>query len=320
MIMGKIAKKTKKDPKTVSLSKPAVRPTKKQVVQKDKTVKTEKEELWVNPCGGYGDILMLSGVMKLALENDPQQKYNLVRRTKYTNLLKGHPAIKQIGYPPKNAKFVDTNYWNDENYESGKFRAFQLLAQSFGLKTPVEEKLFLAGELEEDPLLDKLIPWKKKNIIIAPSSDSPRKMMHPVAWHNIVQRLVAEGVLVIQVGKIQDLYIKGAYSLLNLTSPRQLISLLKKCNFVISSDNFIMHAARLMEKPAIVLWGPTKSSVYGYKEHIHIEAPLDQCNLKNECLGPRFSMNYPTMCPSGPEHCMNKISLDQIFNAIFTLL
>jgi ADP-heptose:LPS heptosyltransferase len=285
-----------------------------------KTTFTSKEELWINPVGGYGDILMLSGVMKLAHDKMPSQKYNLVRRTKYTNLLKGHPAIHQIGYPPKDAKFIDTNYWNAENYESGSFRAFQLLAEKFELKTPVEEKLFLAGEMEDDPLLNKIIPWKKKNIIISPTSDSPRKMMHPMAWHNIVERLVAEGVLVIQVGNLSDLHIKGAYSLLNLTSPRQLISLIKKCNFVVSSDNFIMHAAHLVERPAIVLWGPTKSNVYGYKEQIHIQAPLEHCQLKDECLGPRFPGNYPTMCPLGPEHCMNKISLDKIFNAIFTLL
>jgi ADP-heptose:LPS heptosyltransferase len=275
---------------------------------------------WINPVGGYGDILMLSGVLKIAHDQDPKNKYNLVRRTKYTNLLKGHPAINEIGFPPKDAQFVNTNYWNAENYESGNFRAFQLLAASFGLKTPVEEKLFLSGEMEEDAVLNKLIPWKKKNIIIAPTSDSPRKMMHPMAWHGVVERLAAEGVLVIQVGKIMDLHIKGAYSLLNLTSPRQLISLIKKCNFVVSSDNFIMHAAKLVEKPAVVVWGPTKPQVYGYQEHIHIQAPLEHCQLRNECLGPRFSQNYATQCPLGPEHCMNKIPLDQIFNAIFKLL
>lgn len=286
-----------------------------------KTVVKKKNDLqWINPVGGYGDILMLSGVLKIAHDQNPKKQYNLVRRTKYTNLLKGHPAIHEIGFPPKDAQFVNTTYWNAENYESGKFRAFQLLAESFGLETPVEEKLFLSGEMEEDSVLNKLIPWKKKNIIIAPTSDSPRKMMHPMAWHGVVERLTAEGVLVIQVGRISDLHIKGAYSLLNLTSPRQLISLIKKCNFVVSCDNFIMHAAKLVEKPAVVVWGPTKPQVYGYEEHIHVQAQLDHCQLKNECLGPRFSQNYATMCPIGQEHCMNKIPLDQIFNAIFTLL
>lgn len=285
-----------------------------------KVTEPTNDELWINPVGGYGDILMLSGVLKLVNDQDPQKKFNLVRRTKYTTLLKGHPAIRKVGFPPKDAKFVDMTYWSAETYESGKHKAFQLLAEKFGLKTPVEEKLFLPGGFEEDLVLDKLIPWKSKNIIIAPSSDSPRKMMHPMMWHSIVERLVAEGVLVIQVGTITDIHIKGAYSLLNLTSPRQLISLIKKCTFVISSDNFIMHAARLVEKPAIIMWGPTKSSVYGYDSHMHIQAPLDHCEQRNECVGPRFSHQYPTMCPLGPDQCMNKIPLEQIFNAIFTIL
>ena len=76
---------------------------------------------------------MLSGVLKLAYDRNPKQQYKLVRRTKYSNLLKNHPAINEVGYPPKNAKFVDMNYWNAENYEQGNSRAFQLLAEKFGL-------------------------------------------------------------------------------------------------------------------------------------------------------------------------------------------
>lgn len=292
----------------------------KPAAKEAKIVNLDNGEYWINPLGGYGDILMLSGVMKLANDADPKKKFKLVRRTKYTNILRGHPAISEIGYPPKDAKFIETNYWDKADYSSGKFRAFQLLAETFGLKTPVEEKLFLPGNFEEDKVLFDLIPWKKKNVIISPSTDSPRKMMHPMAWHNIVQRLNAEGVLVIQVGKMQDMHIKGAYSLLNLTTPRQVVALIKKCDFVVTSDNFIMHAAHLAEKPAVVVWGPTKAGVYGYAEHIHIEASLDHCEQRNECLGPGLGKNYPTPCPLKQDHCMNKIPVDKIINAIFTLL
>jgi len=256
----------------------------------------------------------------MAHDANPRQKYNLVKRTKYNGMFKGHPAVNEVGHPPKDAKFVEINYWDTEGYSSGKYRAFQLLAQKFGLKTPVEEKLFLSGELDEEDLLFKLIPWKKKNVIISPTADAPRKMMHPMAWYNIVERLNSEGVLVIQVGKMQDMHIKGAYSLLNLTTPRQLIALIKKCNFVVTSDNFIMHAAHLVEKPAVVVWGPTKSKVYGYPEHIHIEASLDHCEQRNECLGPGLAKNYPTPCPLKQEHCMNKIQPERIISAIFSLL
>lgn len=287
---------------------------------KETSKKKEKEPLWVNPVGGFGDILMLSGVLKLAYDKDPSQKYNLIRRTKYSHLLQGHPAIDKIGFPTKNDKILDTTYWSDDVYEKGEERAYQLLAKSFGLKTPVDEKLFVAGDLEIDPVLDKLIPWKKKNVIISPTSDSPRKMMHPMIWHNIVEFLVQQGFLVIQVGVSRDIHIKGAYSLINLTTPRQLISLVKKCNFVVSSDNFIMHAAHLVETPAVVVWGPTKANVYGYAEQVHIQAPLDHCNLKNECLGPKYAQNYATMCPLGQEHCINKIRIEDIIHHINNLL
>lgn len=298
--------KTEKTPK----------PTDKEI----KIVELDKGEIWINPLGGYGDILMLSGVLKLVHDANPKQKYNIVKRTKYTNFFTSHPAIGEIGYPPKDAKFIEVNYWDTEGYSTGKFRAFQILAQRFGLKTPVEEKLFLPGELDDDPVLNKLIPWKKKNVIISPSTDSPRKMMHPMAWHNIVERLNAEGVLVIQVGKIIDFHIKGTYSLLGLTTPRQVISLLRKCNFLVTTDNFIMHAAHLVGKKAIVLWGPTKSSVYGYPEHMHIEAPLDHCQFRDECIGPGLSQNYPTVCPLKQEHCLDKIPPEKIINAIFSFL
>jgi ADP-heptose:LPS heptosyltransferase len=312
--MAKTVKKPAK--KTAESVKKSTKPAPVKV----KAAKSDNTESWINPLGGFGDILMLSGVLKLVNDANPQKKFNIVRRAKYANILRGHPAIKELGYPPKDAKIIDTNYWDTEGYSLGKNRAFQLLAQKLGLKTPVEEKLYLPGKLEDDPVLDKIIPWKKKNVIISPSTDSPRKMMHPMAWHNIVERLNSEGVLVIQVGKMQDLHIKGAYSLLNLTSPRQLIALIRKCNFVVTSDNFIMHAAHLVQKPAVVVWGPTKSSVYGYPEHIHIQAPLEHCQQRDECIGPRLSQNYPTQCPLKQDQCLNKIPPEKIMNAIFTLL
>lgn len=305
------------------MAKTETKPTEKKskpIATEKTAVKTDNGAIWINPLGGYGDILMLSGVLKLAHDANPKQKYNIVKRTKYTNFFTGHPAVGEVGYPPKDAKFIEVNYWDTPGYSTGKFRAFQLLAERFGLKTPVEEKLFLAGELEDDPVLMKLIPWKKKNIIISPATDSPRKMMHPMAWHNVVERLNAEGALVIQVGKIIDFHIKGAYSLLGLTTPRQAISILRKCDFLVTTDNFIMHAAHLVGKKAIVLWGPTKSGVYGYPEHTHIQGPLDQCHLRDECIGPGLSQNYPTVCPLAQDHCLDKIPPEKIINTIFSFL
>ncbi len=267
---------------------------------------------WLNPIGGLGDTLMLSGVLKLLHDNDPSTRFHLARRTRYASILSGHPAIDRTGHPPKNAIIQPTDYWSHEELGPDSQRAFQILARMFGLKTPVEEKLYLPIEPEDDPILYKFIPWKEKNVLIAPSSESPRKMMHPMAWHHITERLLSEGVNVMQSGRINELRIKGAYSLLGITSPRQLIALMRKCQLVITSDNFVMHAAHLTGVPAIVVWGPTDHRVYGYMEQIHLQADLSFCEFRNECIGVGFAKNYPTPCPLNEQHCMNKIPLEEI--------
>ena len=34
---------------------------------------------WIDPIGGYGDILMLSGVLQQLVEEDPERRFHLVR-------------------------------------------------------------------------------------------------------------------------------------------------------------------------------------------------------------------------------------------------
>ncbi len=275
---------------------------------------------WLNPLGGLGDTLLISGVLKQIYDKNPDKKFNLIRRTKYFSLLNGHPAIAEIGFPPKDAQIIGTDYWTSKAYSDGTMRPFQILADKLGLETPVEEKLFLAGELVEDTHLKNFIPWRERNVIIAPNSDSPRKMMPPMAWHILVEQLLQRDIFVVQVGKMFDMHIKGAYSLLGITSPRELIYTLTLSNLVITTDNFVMHAAHLVNKPIIAVWGPTNHKVYGYEEQVHFQAPMEHCQQRNECLGPRFPQNYATQCPLNQEHCMTKIHIPTILKEVERIL
>ena len=279
---------------------------------------------WINPIGGLGDMLMLSGVLKLVVDRDPTRRYNLIRRTNYLAFLKGHPAIANIGYPSRDAKIVGVDYWSMETLGRGNQRAFQVLARSFGLVTPVEEHLYVPGEIREDPILTNFIPWKKPTVIIAPASDSPRKMMHPSIWHRLVDLLLAEGFFVMQVGRSRDLHIRNAYSVLGLTTPHQAIGLVKECDLVITSDNFLMHAAHFVGKPAVAIWGATDHEVYGYPEQIHIQTPKG-CDLGNDedCIAPSRNDKgklYGTPCPHKERHCMDQAKPEMVFEAARKLL
>jgi len=266
---------------------------------------------WINPIGGFGDQLMLSGVLKQVIEQFPSKRFNLARRTNYLTFLKRHPAIAEVGFPPKDSEIIGVDYWSMEKLGPGNQRPFQILARRFGLTTPVEEHLYIPDPIEDDPLLYDIIPWKKRNIVIAPASDSPRKVIHPSIWHRAVQMLRSDGSLVLQVGRLGDLHIRNAYSLLGLTTPRQLFSLISRCDLVITSDNFIMHAAHLMGAPAVAIWGPTHHRVYGYPEQTHLQMPKT-CELgeDEECIGPHVNRKgklYNTPCPHKDRHCMDKI-------------
>ena len=71
-------------------------------------VPSGQQKSWINPIGGLGDTLMLSGVLKQVHDREPDKQFNLVRRSGYMSLLKGHPAIRHIGHPPADARLIRT--------------------------------------------------------------------------------------------------------------------------------------------------------------------------------------------------------------------
>jgi len=274
---------------------------------------------WINPIGGLGDTLMISGVLKLFSEKYPGQKLNLVERTKYWPMLEGHPAIARVGNPPEGASFISTNYWVHDDYRLHGQRAYQVLARIFGLGPPVEERLYVPWKITDDARLMGMIPWRQSNVLICQSSDSPRKQMRTTNWEALVELLNARGIGVAQTGRAGDPYIRGAYSLLGLTTPRQIIALIRHFDVVVTADNFIMHAAHLCGVPAVVLWGPTDHRVYGYAGQTHLQAQ-PQCEFPHGCIGPDQVGVYQVDCPYVSAHCMNSIGLDVIVDAVMLRL
>lgn len=272
-------------------------------------------EIWISPYGGLGDTLMLSGVLKHLIEHNPQQQYNLITRTKYPPMLNGHPAIKHIGHPPKDAIVIHADYWNSQEYKSG-WRAYQSLAHRFGLPTPIAETLYLSGELIDEPILTAQLPKTKIKIAICPTTDSPRKQWPLLNWEQLVAKLKQNGIGVIQLGKRTDPYIRGAYSFLGLTSPRQAMSLLHQCDLLIGLDSFFMHVAHLFNMPAVILWGGTHADIYGYAEQIHLSA-VRQCTQPRGCLG---TVAYTELCPLTDSFCMVDINVEDVWSKVSALL
>ncbi len=263
-------------------------------------------------------MLMVSGILKQVIEWDQPRCFNLVRRSMYRTIFQNHPAIRMIGYPPPRAHIIGTDYWR-YTLGANENRPYQILARMFGLPTPAEEILYLPGVIKIDPQLERTIPWGEKNMIIAPASDSPRKMMDLDRWRLLIKQFIEDGFFVIQTGRLRERYIENSYSLLGLTSPEQLIAIMKRADIVITVDNFAMHAAYLAGTPAVVLWGPTDPEIYGYPGQYHLRAPLT-CEQIQYCISPKTPNDYDTPCPLEGNHCMALNPLEDIRKAAQKML
>lgn len=278
--------------------------------------------IWIDPVGGLGDIIILSTALKRSHEKYGR-KFNLSRRTRYTEFFIGHPAIEEIGNPPEDSDIVCNDYWSRPDFNDVSNKALNIVLKIFGVTESNNDTLYMVESKadEHTNLLLKNIPWNnKRTVVISFSSESPRKMMHPMKWHFIVEKLLAQQCMVIQVGNYGDIPIKGAYSLLGVTTPMQVCEILKKSDLVITLDSYIMHAAKLTNTPTIALFGPTEPERYGYNGHICLQANKNQCPHENECLGPNVPENYSTMCPLQDRHCMNSFDENKIVDIAMTIL
>ena len=246
-------------------------------IKEDLTMSTERQ--WIDPVGGLGDVLLISGVIKLAHDR-LGKKYNMIRRSAYTEMLAGHPGIDRIDYLPKGAPVLNVDYGFREEFMGRRIRAFQMLAKIFGLELPAPETLYLPMDDVSDALLASAIPWRAKNVAIAPDSTSLRKMMARDKWEQVAKTLADSGVMVVQLGKAGAEKVKYTYSLAGVTNPKETILLLKRMDLLITADNYLMHAAHMTGTPTISLWGPSDPEIFGYPEHQKIMAPRPHASGK----------------------------------------
>jgi uncharacterized protein len=275
--------------------------------------------VWISPFGGYGDTIILSGVLKAALDQDPRRRFSLVTRTTYGEILRGHPAVDRIGNPPPGSIVIGTAYWDSPDFGGPDGRPFKILSEMLGVPMPAEERLFVPFEPAIDELLAESIPFSDRNVLICPWSLSPRKDTPVGHWEELVKRLTAEGVFVAQAGARRDRYVRGAYSLLGVTTVREAIGLARQFDLIITTDNVFIHIARLVNTPAVVLWGATDPATFGWPGQTNLVGHRI-CQSPAGCLMTTRSATYGTPCPMGPNHCTNRIDVKSIVEAAKALL
>jgi ADP-heptose:LPS heptosyltransferase len=163
-----------------------------------------------------------------------------------------------------------------------------------------------------DELISANIPWRGKNVAIAPDSTAPKKMMEASKWEQIAKALTDSGALVLQFGKPGAKKVKYAYSLAGAATPKESIMLLRRMDLLITVDSFMMHAAHMTGTPAISLWGPIEADIFGYGEHQWITAPCQYGTGK-------CRVGFLEKC-SAPAHCMDSMDTDEIISRVLKMI
>jgi len=263
---------------------------------------------------GYGDMILLSGVLKKSLDYFPNLKFDLIRTTQKTMLLAGHPSVRKHDFY-SGGDVVVAGYAGDARFQAGKARAYRVIADIFGLPGDMNEELYLPLEDVSLEVFKKVLPWKKINIAIVADSASPRKKLPDQKWEKIVEALSGKGYFVAQLGKGDK--IKGAYSLLGQTSPKEAVKLLNCFHLVITGDSFLMHGAKCAGVPAVVLWGPSSPEIFGYPDHQNVRGRRDCGCLSHQCYKLDGGPEFHSACAHPQEtRCMNNIAVDEVLERV----
>jgi ADP-heptose:LPS heptosyltransferase/SAM-dependent methyltransferase len=133
-------------------------------------------------------------------------------------------------------------------------------------------------------------------------------------WNELVSRLKAAfpELTIVQLGASRSRPIEGVdLNLINRTSLKEAAWLLKGALLHVDSDSGLVHLARAVSTPSVVLFGPTDPQYYGYSQNRNLDS--DQCG---NCWW--STPDWLLQCPRGlaTPACMSSITPDQVFAAV----
>jgi ADP-heptose:LPS heptosyltransferase/SAM-dependent methyltransferase len=98
------------------------------------------------------------------------------------------------------------------------------------------------------------------------------KQLPLATWAAVTKEMIQHGYAVVQVGHKAEVAIPGVtHDLRGLTAMSDVALLIKHARCHIDTEGGLAHLARAVNRPAVVLFGPTPADLFGYPQHINME-------------------------------------------------
>lgn len=200
--------------------------------------------------------------------------------------------------------------------------ALPMMVQRFvSLAYPASESQaapsYQAPLMQANPVKQALNPELKpgqRRLILCPGAEfGPAKQWPPEHYAALANQLLAEGWQVLVLGSKADQAtaeriaqnVMETQQFFNLTGQTQLenaIDLLATADWVVSNDSGLMHIAAALQRPLVVLYGPTSPAFTPpLSDNSHI------LQIDVDC-GPCFQRH----CPEGHHKCMLNLPVNQV--------
>jgi ADP-heptose:LPS heptosyltransferase len=202
----------------------------------------------------------------------------------------------------------------------------QLSARSAALKLP-DPQLFVFpadGDLAILPVLEELGDYitvhhgcDTNHYTRKLASGQQTKNWQPERWEAVIAHLTRTTSLkVVQLGTKDERPLQGAiHYFQGRTNVREAALLLKHARFHMDSEGGLVHLARAVHTPSLVLFGPTPTDFFGYSQNVNYKA--GNCH---DCWW--STRTWFAECPRGtdPPECMNEIGVGDVIRQVEALI
>ena len=253
-----------------------------------------------------------------------------IKEKKFDAVVIPHPSFKsglisylaaipeRIGFSNSAGRFFFTDkVFFDKNKH--QLERYLDLLKHFGVEV-WEEKTEIHIDGKDEKFADDILPKDKIIFGINPGSVWATKRWPAEKYAELSDKILKElgGQIVIFGGpddieaaaKVEKNMKQRAINIAGKTTIKHLAASIKRCRVFITNDSGPMHIAAAMNIPVVAIFGPTIKQ-FGFFPYSKNAVVIE----KNVSCKP-CSPHGPSKCPEKYFECMNKITVDEVFDAV----
>lgn len=271
--------------------------------------------------GGIGDMLLLTIIFRKILEDTGEKIFAI---TEFKEIFLFNQAVRKV-YKKENGlihlrKLMGIDYheityrcWSNLLPEKNKIFNSHAIEQ-FCHQLKIKGIVSLKPEIFFNPKEVNSFSKASAEYIVVQSQASHSNQPQTTKDWNVesmqeVVDFLGKRFEIIQVGSIKDTRLKGVKDYCGKTTIREAGLLLKKSRMFVGLEGALMHMARAVDCPSVIVWGGRlKPHQIGYPcfENVTVDLDCSPCWL-------------PNACPHGLK-CMKEIGSDLVIDACEKIL